>query len=270
MKKPAAYVLICGVFLLLIGRIPAAGKPSEQDIARARHYGAMDFDPAGKTPVGDLGLHRVYADPILGPVYVYYTGDTVIRPKEGGRVSIYRSYGIKQIVLPGGRSCLYEIATGRITWSLEKDTAPDFALAPVGNGTANKTAGALSLSAQRGKVVYVVFWAEWCPYCPQSMKQAQQYYDTYRERGLVVWSVNVELKNIASNGAGAREFLSKHNITFPALQAMPDADPAQVKEMKAYNIDGIPASFLIDKKGTVQASGGSITDTALIEKLLAE
>lgn len=270
MKKTAAHAIICCAILVLIGRIPAASKPSEEDIVLAKKYGAMDFNPQDKIPVADLGLHRMYTDPVLGSIYVYYTGDTVIVPKEGGKISIFRSYGMKQIVLPDGRTCMYEIESGRMKWSLEKDMAPDFSLAPIGAGTANKAGVKLTLSSQRGKVVYVVFWAEWCPYCPLSMMQAQQYYEKYRDRGLVVWSVNVELKNIASNGAGAQEFLGKYKITFPALQALPDADPAQVKQMAAYNIDGIPASFLIDKKGLVQASGGSINDEKLIEKLLSE
>ena len=46
--------------------------------------------------------------------------------------------------------------------------------------------GTLRLSALRGKVVFVNFWATWCDPCKEEMPAMERLYQRFRDRGLVV------------------------------------------------------------------------------------
>ena len=59
----------------------------------------------------------------------------------------------------------------------------------------------ISLEDLRGKVVVMNFWATWCPPCMREMPAVEQLASRYKNKGLVVISVNVE------DAATAREFL---------------------------------------------------------------
>ncbi|MFH1002537.1 MAG: redoxin domain-containing protein, partial [Chloroflexota bacterium] len=52
--------------------------------------------------------------------------------------------------------------------------APDFSLTDLEGNTA-------TLSALRGKTVFLNFWATWCPPCRQEMPEIEATYQQYRE-----------------------------------------------------------------------------------------
>ena len=70
-------------------------------------------------------------------------------------------------------------------------------------------ADGLDLSAYKGKVVYLDFWASWCTPCRLSFPWMNEIQQTYGARGLVVIGVNVD-----HDRALADEFLRANRGTF--------------------------------------------------------
>ena len=111
--------------------------------------------------------------------------------------------------------------------------APDFSL-PGRDQTVN-------LSAMRGKVVYVDFWASWCKPCQQSFPWMNRMQKQYREQGLVVVGINLDKSRELSD-----DFLKKIPANF-TLAYDPDG-----KMATAYRVKGMPSSYLIDRQGRIQ------------------
>ena len=118
------------------------------------------------------------------------------------------------------------------------------------------TAGEVSLSAMKGQVVFVDFWASWCVPCRQSFPWLNQMQAKYSARGLQVLGVNVDAKR-----ADADTFLAqvpaKFNIVFDSAGDTP----------KRYAVRGMPTSVLVGADGLVlqQHAGFRDDDKAALE-----
>ncbi len=99
----------------------------------------------------------------------------------------------------------------------------------------------VSLSRQKGKVVLLDFWASWCAPCKIELPLLNGLQKKYGKSGLVVIAVNID--NKAKN---ARDFLDKHNIT------LINTWDKKKKVVAAYNVETMPTSILIDKKGKIR------------------
>jgi thiol-disulfide isomerase/thioredoxin len=113
--------------------------------------------------------------------------------------------------------------------------APDFTLADL-TGTPH------TLSDYQGQVVLLDFWATWCGPCRQAMPHVQELWDTYRDRGLMVFGINV------SDTADVAEFMRKQGFDYPVLL---DGDLVA----NDYNVSGIPAFVVIDKSSRMVYRG---------------
>lgn len=110
-------------------------------------------------------------------------------------------------------------------------SAPDFTLADL----AGKT---YSLSRYRGQVVLVNFWATWCPSCRDELPALEGLFHKYNAKGLVILAPSVD-----EDGRKALlPFLASHDVSYPVLLCDP-------KTAGAYQIFGLPTSFLIDAQG---------------------
>jgi peroxiredoxin len=109
--------------------------------------------------------------------------------------------------------------------------APDFSLDARG-------ATKLSLSQYRGQVVMLNFWATWCGPCRQEMPLLEAMYKRYKSMGFTLIGVNVE-----PDSKSAEEFLAKLPVSFPV------AFDTESKVSKLYNVQGMPNSVIIDRKG---------------------
>lgn len=122
-----------------------------------------------------------------------------------------------------------------------------------------------ALSAHRGKVVYVDFWASWCVPCRTSLPALDGLHRKYEARGLVVVGYNKD-----ANGTDAERFLKRMPIGFPWVA---DADDAAAR---AFAVKAMPSGYLIDRKGVIRAvHRGFTAETAAtlareIEALLEE
>jgi thiol-disulfide isomerase/thioredoxin len=108
-----------------------------------------------------------------------------------------------------------------------------------------------SLVAQRGKWVFVHFWASWCGPCrrevPAINKMQQLMSETTAGKALVIAFINT-----AEDEDTIFSFLSVHG---PQLRPLMDSDGQATEQWKPR---GLPATFLVDPNGIVryQALGG--------------
>lgn len=112
--------------------------------------------------------------------------------------------------------------------------APDFTLSTFDGKP-------LTLSALRGQVVLLDFWASWCAPCRQEMPFLQLLEKRYGKRGFRVVAVNID--NHARN---ALQFLRDLNIRFK-----PVWDEAR-RVVTRYDVATMPTTFLIDKTGKIR------------------
>jgi thiol-disulfide isomerase/thioredoxin len=142
---------------------------------------------------------------------------------------------MKRHFLPALGLCALAAATAAFpTWAIEAgNSAPAFNL-PTAKGDA------VTLDKMRGKVVYVDFWASWCGPCRRSFPWMADMQQKYGAKGLVVVAVNVDKKR-----ADAERFLAQTPAGFTVVYDESGATPA------AYNVKGMPSSYLIDATGKV-------------------
>lgn len=101
----------------------------------------------------------------------------------------------------------------------------------------------LSLAALRGQVVVVNFWGSWCAPCRDEAPDFQAIYEDFAGQGVVIVGVNwldVEDEALA--------FLDEFGITYP------NAPDVAEHVANAYNIDGAPETFIINRDGVVTHS----------------
>ena len=120
--------------------------------------------------------------------------------------------------------------------------APEFSL-PQADGKL------LNLSALRGKVVYIDFWASWCAPCRRSFPWMNAMHDKYAASGLVVVGINVDQRK-----PDAEKFLAQMPAKFTIVYDTPGESP------KAYGIKAMPSSVLVDGQGRVIAVHAGFRD----------
>jgi peroxiredoxin len=99
----------------------------------------------------------------------------------------------------------------------------------------------VQLSALKGNVILLNFWATWCDPCKDEMPSMEALYQRYRERDFVLLAISVEERNPEP----ARRFIQKHRYRLPVL-----LDPAG-KTLDLFEIHRLPATVIIDKKGRI-------------------
>lgn len=101
----------------------------------------------------------------------------------------------------------------------------------------------VNLSDYKGKVTIIDFWASWCKPCKEGFPFLVELYDNYSEKGFDVLGVNLD-----EEVANMNKFLKKmdKDIKFKII-----SDPDS-KIGNLYNVEAIPSTFILDKKGVVR------------------
>jgi peroxiredoxin len=128
--------------------------------------------------------------------------------------------------LPVFATCVDPIHTGA--------PAPSFQL------TSN-TGKSVNLDSLKGQIVLVNFWASWCGPCRKEMPILEQLNRQFHNKGVTLIGVNVE-----PNSAAAADWLKATPVSFPILF---DTDS---KVSKLYQVEGMPNTVILDRKGNVR------------------
>ena len=99
----------------------------------------------------------------------------------------------------------------------------------------------VALADLKGQIVLLNFWASWCGPCRQEMPILEQLNRQYHAKGVTLLGVNVEPDSNA-----AVNWLKATPVTFPILF---DTDS---KVSKLYEVEGMPNTVIVDRKGVVR------------------
>jgi thiol-disulfide isomerase/thioredoxin len=171
-------------------------------------------------------------------------------------------------------------------------TAPPVALPPTGLlALIGKRAPELSdvvtwkgesmkLADQKGKFVLVEFWGYWCGPCIQSMPVLFDLHDKFKDQGVVIVGVHVDIDGEVDSIKALDEKLAMYkkdiwkgrDIPFPIALTVgklrgDEENYSRGSLAAKYGIRGYPSTILIDREGKVVGKFNAHDTKAAIEQL---
>jgi peroxiredoxin len=131
----------------------------------------------------------------------------------------------------------------------ERRIAPDFSL-PGADGQM------VQLSALRGQVVVLNFWATWCRPCGVEIPWFVEFQKRYANQGLTVIGAALDEEGWKT----VRPFLGKMNVNYPVVLG----NDALVDSFG--KLESVPATLIIDRAGRVAVMHVGLVDKAVYEK----
>jgi thiol-disulfide isomerase/thioredoxin len=108
------------------------------------------------------------------------------------------------------------------------------------------------LSALKGKVVLIDFWAFDCDPCKETVPRIEALHEKYSKDGLVVIGVHTPRANYEKDVTRLREAIKKLGIRYPVV-----VDNKQ-QTFADYRCDLWPTQFVIDRQGFIRLSHGGV------------
>ncbi|MBC7984207.1 MAG: redoxin domain-containing protein [Candidatus Obscuribacterales bacterium] len=103
----------------------------------------------------------------------------------------------------------------------------------------------LTMQALKGKVVLVEFWTRDCSNCLRALPHVTQWYNAYKDQGLVVVGVHTPEFSSEYETVNVKATIEQLGIHFPVAQ------DNQYATWNAYRNQFWPASYLIDRRGMI-------------------
>jgi len=142
---------------------------------------------------------------------------------------------------------LLEHSLRRRPTSLQGTLAPDFSLPQL-------TGERLELSAYRGKVVLLDFWATWCDPCREEIPRFVDLQNEYGSQGLQIIGVSMD-----DEPGPVRDFSQRFKMNYPVV-----IGNARIGEVYG-GVLGLPIAFLIGRDGRIYAKHIGATDISVFE-----
>lgn len=95
------------------------------------------------------------------------------------------------------------------------------------------------------KIVVVEFWATWCPPCRTSIPHLTDLAKKYKDKDVVIVGISDEKPPVV------KAFVEKMGPKMDYVVAIDDDHATGEGYMRAYNQNGIPHAFVVDKQGRV-------------------
>jgi cytochrome c biogenesis protein CcmG, thiol:disulfide interchange protein DsbE len=121
------------------------------------------------------------------------------------------------------------------------NAAPDF--------TVQDSENKVTLSALRGKIVVLNFWASYCPPCVEETPSLVSLQRRLKDKGVTVVGISWD-----EDSGAYHQFLKEHNIDFLTVR------DAEQKSSRLYGTLKIPETYIIDRKGIVRRKFVSAVD----------
>ena len=146
------------------------------------------------------------------------------------------------------RSFLRSTSTAALAFALLGEPRPALAgslepwTGPIGSFSLKDLAGKVhDLSAYRGQVVLVNFWATWCEPCRQEMPSIQRLRDKLPRKSFAAFAVNVDEPD-----ARVQMFVKQTGLDLTVL-----LDPNKTVT-RSWNVRVLPVTYVIGKDGRVR------------------
>ena len=129
-------------------------------------------------------------------------------------------------------------------------------LAPTFTAT-DLTGATHTVAGTRGQPVLLQFWASWCPHCRSDLGVMKDLAVRYRDHGLQVVTISID-----RDLAALRALVSSEHLTYPVIPIVgPSVSPEQAALPERYEMEGVPAYYLIDAHGRItQIIAGSVSE----------
>jgi thiol-disulfide isomerase/thioredoxin len=98
--------------------------------------------------------------------------------------------------------------------------------------------GKSNLSAAKGKIVLLNFWATWCPPCRQEMPSIEALWNKTRNEAFTIYAVSM-----GETKATVKKYIEEQKYSYPIF-----IDPEN-RIGTSFNVNAIPTSYILDKAG---------------------